>query len=87
MSYSDEVRKARYGSSSGCPSHTQMHGTTPAKINNTSGESKRRKALRKKAAEARQAQRDKRTDAEQLALLDFRLGIGVGAKRERARLI
>ena len=38
-------------------------------------------------AEARQRQRDQRTPTEQLAILDERLGDGVGAERERERLI
>lgn len=42
---------------------------------------------RKKAAEERQKERSKRTDAEQLALLDQRFGKGQGAVKERARLL
>lgn len=34
-----------------------------------------------------EAERAKRTDAQQLALLDKRLGKGKGAKKERARLV
>ena len=41
---------------------------------------------RRKAAEARQAERDKRTPAQQLAHLDSFLGVGKGATKERARL-
>jgi hypothetical protein len=41
---------------------------------------------RRLRAEARDYHRKNRTDIEQLALLDVRLGVGVGAKRERARL-
>lgn len=41
---------------------------------------------RREAAEARDALRAKRTPEEQLALLDRRLGEGVGAARERERL-
>ena len=37
-------------------------------------------------AELRKVVRDARTHEEQLELLDDRLGIGVGAKRDRARL-
>lgn len=42
---------------------------------------------RKQRALARQHQRDELTPAEQLANLDDRLGVGVGAERERARLL
>jgi hypothetical protein len=38
------------------------------------------------AAKKRQAERDARSPAEQLALLDQRLGAGLGAKRERGML-
>jgi len=41
---------------------------------------------RKRNAEARQRQRDELSPEEQLAALDKRLGVGVGAARERARL-
>ena len=41
---------------------------------------------RREQAEARQRQRDELKPAEQLAVLDERLGVGVGAERERARL-
>lgn len=41
---------------------------------------------RKDKADARQRQRDELTATEQLAVLDARLGAGVGAERERARL-
>lgn len=41
---------------------------------------------RKDKADARQRQRDELTAAEQIAVLDARLGAGVGAERERARL-
>lgn len=37
-------------------------------------------------ARERQAHRDARSAAQQLAQLDARLGVGVGATRERARL-
>lgn len=37
-------------------------------------------------AETRQLARDNRDAAQQLAALDARLGVGVGATRERARL-
>jgi len=42
--------------------------------------------LRRKDAIERQEERNKRSPLEQLKELDARLGIGVGAKRERARL-
>ena len=41
---------------------------------------------RKENADARQQLRDELTPAQQLARLDERLGVDVGAKRERARL-
>lgn len=41
---------------------------------------------RKENAKERQRQRDERTPEEQLAALDARLGVGKGAKKERARL-
>lgn len=43
-------------------------------------------AIAREQAKERQEARDKRTAQEQLDLLDKRLGKGVGAKRERARL-
>ena len=45
----------------------------------------RREELREGAAE-RSACRDSRTDAQQLQVLDQRLGAGEGASKERARL-
>lgn len=42
---------------------------------------------RRKQAMERGRERKQRTPKEQLALLDVRLGKGVGAERERARLI
>jgi len=41
---------------------------------------------RREEAEVRQAERQKRTPQEQLSLLDTKLGPGVGASKERARL-
>jgi len=41
---------------------------------------------RKDGAMIGQAERDKRSPAGQIAALDIRLGLGVGAKKERARL-
>lgn len=41
---------------------------------------------KRKDAEARQRQRDELTPEEQIAVLDERLGVGKGAKKERARL-
>lgn len=43
-------------------------------------------AGRRTAAEARQAESDKLSPKQRLARLDERLGAGVGAKQERARL-
>jgi len=44
------------------------------------------KEIRQEEAEARQRARDGRSPATQLAHLDAKLGVGVGAKKERARL-
>ncbi len=41
---------------------------------------------RRQQAHARQRQRDELTPEQQLTALDGRLGVGVGAKRERTRL-
>lgn len=46
----------------------------------------KRNEERQKQAAALAEARGKRSPAQQLAELDKRLGIGVGAKRERARL-
>ena len=45
----------------------------------------RREELRERAAERREV-RDKMTPAQQLRSLDYRLGMGEGAVRERERL-
>ena len=45
-----------------------------------------RKQLRQKEAIERQAIASTRTPAERLAILDAKLGVGKGAKRERAKL-
>jgi len=45
-----------------------------------------RKERRRQEAELRQEERNERSSKEQLALLDRRLGKGVGAKKERQRL-
>jgi ribosomal protein S12 methylthiotransferase accessory factor YcaO len=47
---------------------------------------RRPREQKRKEAEVRQAERDKRTDEQQLARLDLFLGEGVGAQRERARI-
>tara|TARA_Y100000296_G_scaffold84049_1_gene116399 strand:- start:1914 stop:2111 length:198 start_codon:yes stop_codon:yes gene_type:complete len=44
------------------------------------------RAERRERAEIRQDSRDKRTNDQQLALLDTRLGKGEGAEKERQRL-
>ena len=47
----------------------------------------RRRILEKqKEAEARASARAKRSHTEQLSLLDSRLGVGLGATKERARI-
>ena len=45
-----------------------------------------RKAKRREEAISRDAERASRSVFDQLAVLDAKLGIGKGAKRERARL-
>jgi hypothetical protein len=42
--------------------------------------------LRRENAEKRQTERNNRTAREQIAALDAKLGVGVGAVRERTRL-
>lgn len=43
--------------------------------------------LRKKSADERKSDRGKRTSEQQIAILDKKFGKGVGAKRERERLL
>jgi hypothetical protein len=50
------------------------------------GKGKTRKAARAASAQQLAAERAQRSPAQQLAVLDQRLGAGQGAKRERARL-
>lgn len=45
-----------------------------------------RKGVRRIDAEGRQAEYDKLTPAQQIAMLDARLGKGLGAKKQRARI-
>ncbi len=45
-----------------------------------------RRMARQTGAEVRQEERERRSPAQQLAELDARLGVGVGARKERARL-
>lgn len=48
-----------------------------------------RNRIRERREEAieRQSKRDNRTEKEQLEVLDNRLGINIGAEKERARLL
>ena len=46
----------------------------------------RRLAELRDEAETRRQERTQRSPAEQLSLLDYRLGVGVGAKKERDQL-
>lgn len=43
--------------------------------------------IKQQQASVRKDQRSKRSSRDQLKVLDSRLGIGVGAKKERARLV
>jgi hypothetical protein len=52
-----------------------------------SGKATAHKQVLREEAEVRQAERDKRTPQEQIARLDRILGEGVGAKKERAKLL
>ena len=45
------------------------------------------KEIKKEESIARKQARAKRTNQEQLSVLDKKLGKGIGAKKERARLI
>lgn len=47
---------------------------------------KRSKQRRQEAARERQAAHDKLTPAQKIAKLDRKLGVGQGAKKERAKL-
>ena len=46
----------------------------------------RRKEAKREGAKKRQEERDKRTNDQQLEVLDRKLGKGQGARKERARL-
>lgn len=50
------------------------------------GASRREREQRRQEADARSLDRVNRTPAQQLAVLDRRLGKGVGATKERAKL-
>lgn len=52
----------------------------------SNGRSRKPRKVRRQEAEVRQAERDKRTPAQQIEVLNARLGIRVGAVKERARL-
>ena len=52
----------------------------------TRGCRRSRREKRQREAIERQSRREKRTPQEQLQILDQRLGPGIGAERERARL-
>ena len=54
---------------------------------NTKGVARAKKAERRTQAEARKAERDKKTTAQQIAELDMMFGVGLGAVKERARLL
>lgn len=49
----------------------------------TKNNSKAQKELRRKQAEERDERRSQRTDEQQIAVLDAKLGKGVGARKER----
>ena len=49
----------------------------------TKNNSTAQRNLRRTQAEERQAERSKRTDEQQIAKLDAKLGKGVGARKER----
>lgn len=51
--------------------------------NMTKNNSNAQRTLRRTQAEERQAERSKRTDEQQIAKLDAKLGKGVGARKER----
>lgn len=53
---------------------------------NIKGRAPHKHGLRRQVAAEKAAQRASRSAAVQLAMLDHRLGVGVGAKRERGRL-
>jgi predicted nucleic acid-binding protein len=53
-------------------------------MDNTTAEIRRQ--MRREEAKERQVLRDKRTTADQLRVLDARLGVGEGAQKERERL-
>ena len=59
----------------------------PRKSKQGKGVARRKKEQKRAEAEARAAARAQRSPQAQIALLDKRLGKGVGAARERARLM
>lgn len=66
---------------------SRRHGTREAHEAAREGyQSRHSKPARQGVAEANQGARSARTPEQQLAFLDSKLGKGVGAKRERARL-
>ena len=62
-----------------------MKPKTNKRVEFTYGQ-KLRKNKRRKEAQIRKRQRDERSSEEQIAILDERLGKGIGAKKERERL-